>query len=87
MFNTRSFVFCRQLISYLLLFFAYFTLMFFLTSKESSIISTETSICYRLSSIVSNIQDAVGGNTLVAAIHVSENYHERKEVRCIFIPL
>lgn len=40
----------------------------------------ENSSVYRLVSVVSNIQDSVDGNTLVAAIHVSESYHERKEV-------
>ena len=46
---------------------------------DSSDIDEHTGI-YVLSSVVSNIQDIHEGNTLVAAIHVSETYHERKEV-------
>ena len=40
----------------------------------------EHRVVYALSAVVSCVQDAVDGNTLVAAIHVGETYHERKEV-------
>ena len=57
-----------------------FTVLLLFSLKESALDSTENSAGYELYSVVSNIKDNVDGNTLVAAIHVSESYHERKEV-------
>jgi len=47
--------------------------------KENQPEFAENCACYQLYSVVSHIKDEVDGNTLVAAIHVSESYHERKE--------
>ncbi|XP_065071436.1 PAN2-PAN3 deadenylation complex catalytic subunit PAN2-like [Rhopilema esculentum] len=47
--------------------------------KDGSTDMDEHRVVYALSAVVSCVQDAVDGNTLVAAVHVGETYHERKE--------